>query len=405
MSQDTPDSPLPSPSDAPVHPVTATVPRVTPSAEPRRPVSWLSVLALLLAAVSLVAVGLMWQKLGFTQQELARRSQDSATQVVEARTLANKAEAQTKEMQARLAVAEVKLSEVTLQRSQLEELMLALSRSRDDTLVQDLDSALRLAMQQAQLTGSAMPLISALQAADQRISRAAQPRLNPVQRAIARDVDRIKGAALADVPTLVQRVDELARQVEEWPVLNDVPVASVVKGGARVNKAVGAAAGAAHPAKEPPAGHAAPATGPASLPDAPATASVSGWTRVAQGWNGFWRRVWEDTTRSGRELVRVSRIDQPEAALLAPEQAFFLRENLKLRLLNARLGLLSRQQGSVESDLKATSAALQRYFDATDPKVKAALKAIEALRSELSATELPRPDETLSALAAAAGGR
>jgi uroporphyrin-3 C-methyltransferase len=44
-----------------------------------------------------------------------------------------------------------------------------------------------------------------------------------------------------------------------------------------------------------------------------------------------------------RNLVRVSRIDNPEAVLLSPEQTFFLRENLKLKLLNARLGLLARQ--------------------------------------------------------------
>ncbi len=181
---------------------------------------WLGILALLLAVGALVVAGMLWQRLGFTQEEMARRSQDSAAQVGEARTLAAQAEALTHELQARLSVAEVKLSEVTLQRSQLEELMLSVSRSRDDNLVQDIDSALRLALQQTQLTGSAQPLVSALQAADQRIARAAQPRLNPVQRAIARDIERIQGASLTDVPSLVRQLDELARQVDGWPMLN-----------------------------------------------------------------------------------------------------------------------------------------------------------------------------------------
>ena len=44
-----------------------------------------------------------------------------------------------------------------------------------------------------------------------------------------------------------------------------------------------------------------------------------------------------------RNLVRVSRIDEPEAVLLAPEQGFFVRENVKLKLINARLEVLSRQ--------------------------------------------------------------
>ncbi|MFT3849367.1 MAG: uroporphyrinogen-III C-methyltransferase [Propionivibrio sp.] len=45
-----------------------------------------------------------------------------------------------------------------------------------------------------------------------------------------------------------------------------------------------------------------------------------------------------------RSLVRIQRFDREEPALLSPGQAFFLRENLKLRLLNARLALLAHDQ-------------------------------------------------------------
>ncbi|UCU93089.1 uroporphyrinogen-III C-methyltransferase [Hydrogenophaga taeniospiralis] len=397
MNPDTPDIP-PSPiKEASAAAVGGVAPVVAPSVvHARHPVSWMSVLALVVAALSLVLAGLIWQKLGFTQQELARRSQDSTEQAVEVRTVAKQAEALTQELQARLAVAEIKLSEVTLQRSQLEELMLALSRSRDDNLVQDIESALRLGFQQTQLTGSVQPLVSALLAADQRIARAAQPRLNPVQRAIQRDIERIRGAALTDVPTLVLRVDELARQVDDWPVQNDVGVKTASN---KARPAPIAAPGKA--AVRPPAAK-------AEAPD-PAEPSQpvqdSGWSRATEVWSSFWQRVWTDVTRSGRELVRVSRIDRPEAALLAPEQAFFLRENIKLRLLNARLGLLSRQLNAVEADLKSTEAALGRYFDTTAPQVMAAQKTLGQLRTELSTVELPRPDESLAALAAAAGGR
>lgn len=397
MNPDTPDSP-PSPvKEASAAAVGGAAPVVaTPVVHARHPVSWMSVLALVVAALSLVLAGLIWQKLGFTQQELARRSQDSTEQAVEVRTVAKQAEALTQELQARLAVAEIKLSEVTLQRSQLEELMLALSRSRDDNLVQDIESALRLGFQQTQLTGSVQPLVSALQAADQRIARAAQPRLNPVQRAIQRDIERIRGAALTDVPTLVLRVDELARQVDDWPVQNDV---GVKKSSNKARPAQVAAPGKA--AVQPPAAKA----GAPDLAEPSQPVQDSGWSRATEVWSSFWQRVWTDVTRSGRELVRVSRIDRPEAALLAPEQAFFLRENIKLRLLNARLGLLSRQLNAVEADLKSTEVALGRYFDTTAPQVMAAQKTLGQLRTELSMVELPRPDESLAALAAAAGGR
>lgn len=384
-------SPTP-PSDTATPAVAAGPAPVAATPSSRRPGQGLLWLALLLAAIALVFTGMLWQKFGLMQQELARRAQESNAQAVEARTLAAQAEALAQELQGRLTVAEVRLSEVSLQRSQLEELMLALSRSRDDNLVQDLESAVKLAQQQAQLTGSTQPVVAALRAADQRIARAAQPRLNPVQRAIARDIDRIQGAALADIPSLVLRLDELARQVDDWPVLNQVGLGK---------------ASPTHPAK--------PSTAvPANIelqPGVQADAAgdngglSAGWSRVSGWLNALWTRSWNDITRSGRELVRVSRIDRPEAALLAPEQAFFLRENLKLKLLNARLGLLARQLTTSQADLLAVEVAIARYFDTSAPQVARAQTLVGRLRRDLVDTDVPRPDETLAALAAAAGGR
>lgn len=385
------------PTESPgVPPVQPSLPRPEPAAAPapspatRSPGQWVLLLALAIALSALALSGMLWQKLDFTQQELARRSQDSGATAVEARTLAGQAEALTQELQARLSVAEVRLSEVSLQRSQLEELMLTLSRSRDDNLVHDLDAALRLAQQQTQLTGSAQPLISALQAADQRIARAAQPRLNPVQRAIARDIERIQAASLADIPALVLRLDEVARQVDEWPLLNQV--------GERPSAARPAAA-------EPAADAASAAADEADIVPPDAGGPGDGWARVSNWWRGLWSTIWTDVTRSGRELVRVSRIDQPEAVLLAPEQAFFIRENLKLKLLNARLGLLARHMASSQADLIAVEAAIARYFDTASPQVRGAQVAIGQVRQDIVDGGLPRPDETLAALTAAAGGR
>ena len=396
MSADTPD---PTPIAAAPAPAVA-APPPAPLGAPRRPGQVFQWLALLIAALALVMTGLLWQKLGFTQQELARRSQDTIAQAVEARTLAAQAEALTQELQARLAVAEVRLSEVTLQRSQLEELMLSLSRSRDDNLVQDLESALRLAQQQAQLTGTAQPLISALQAADQRIARAAQPRLNPVQRAIGRDIQRIQGASLADIPALTLQLDELARQVDDWPLLNQVgqPVAAPPSKGKAARKA-------ATPTPEPLAVKDAGAVETIAAPDAAAEPGTTGWGRVSGWWSALWTRIWADVTRNGRELVRVSRIDRPEAVLLAPDQALFMRENLKLKLLNARLGLLARHMQASQADLVAVEAALARYFDTSSPRVIAAQATLARLRKDLVDSDLPRPEETLTALTAAAGGR
>ncbi len=400
MSASSSDLPTPTPAEP------AAVPPAAPIAAPPAPTRTgrgLALLGLTLAVLALVLGGLLWQKFNLTQQEMARRAQDSATLAGDARRYAEQAEALTQELQARLAVAELRLSEVSLQRSQLEELMLSLSRSRDDNLVQDLESAVRLAQQHAQLTGSAQPLISALQAADQRIARAAQPRLNPVQRAIARDIERIRGAALADIPSLVQQLDELARQIDDWPLLNQVgPGHPVPAPKTRTRKA---AAAAVVPTPAPAASAPATQDRPADATDDEDGTPLGWGARLSVWWMGLWERVVADVSRSSRELVRVSRIDRPEAILLAPDQALFLRENLKLKLLNARLGLLARHVRSSQADLIAVESALSRYFDTSATAIVQAQATLGRVRKDLVESDLPRPEETLAALSAAAGGR
>ena len=101
-----------------------------------------------------------------------------------------------------------------------------------------------------------------------------------------------------------------------------------------------------------------------------------------------------------RSLVRITRIDNPEAALSSPEQQYFLRENLKLRLLNARLALLSRQFDVAQSDLQDAQRTLERYFDPSSRRVGSTLELLRQVGQLSRQVTLPRPDETLAALAA-----
>ena len=327
----------------------------------------------IVAVVALAASGLLWQKLSTIQETLARQSQDASAQAIEARTIARQAQEQVTEASARLTVQETRVSEVALQRSQLEDLMQSLSRSRDENLVVDIESGLRLAQQQAQLTGSLEPLIAALKSAQQRIERAAQPRLAPVQRAISRDLERIASASVADTAGLLGRLDDLVRQVDDLPLQNDVAQAAATR---RMNARATAPAQASGPAPEDQA-----------------------W------WQAVLQRSWEVVRDEARGLVRVSRIDQPDAILVSPDQAFFLRENLKLKLLNARLGVLARQTDAARNDLAGASAALNKYFDPASRRTQSAATVLQQAQAHIKTAEMPRLDETLSALATAAAGR
>ena len=316
--------------------------------------------ALVVAVLALVAAAMVWQRVSSMREQLARQTADSGVQAVEARAVARQAQELARDTAARLAVSEVKLSEVALQRTQLEDLIQSLSRSRDENLVVDIESAVRLAQQQAQLTGSVEPLIAALKSADQRVARAAQPRLAQVQRAIARDLGRIAGTAVSDTPGLLSRIDELLRLADEVPLANAV---------AAVN-----------------------ASGSLKRAD---NETVPNW----------WDRILKLVGDEARNLLRVSRIEQPDAVLLSPEQSFFVRENFKLKLLNARLGLLARQLESARADMASASAALNKYFDPASRKTQAAASLLQTVQGQLRTMELPRVDDTLAALTTAAAGR
>jgi uroporphyrin-3 C-methyltransferase len=118
-------------------------------------------------------------------------------------------------------------------------------------------------------------------------------------------------------------------------------------------------------------------------------------------WQAFGLQLWHEI----KDLVRVTRISQPEAMLMAPEQAWFLRQNLRLRLLNARLALLSRQFDTAQSDLRDALASLERYFDPSSRRVTSAGELLRQLSAQSRLVTVPRPDATLAAIATVSAGR
>jgi uroporphyrin-3 C-methyltransferase len=343
----------------------ATLDPVTPAQAAAPAVSlrpWLVWALGAVAVLALVLAVLLWQRLGRMQEQLARQSQDAGQQSLEAKAWAKQAQDTVKDNVARLALIEGRLGEVALQRGQLEELIQSLSRSRDENLVVDIEAGLRMAQQQAQLTGSTEPLLATLKSAQQRLQRAAQPRLAPVQRAIEKDLERLRSLQTPDLPGLLMRLDEGVAQIDALALANQAP---------------------------------APAVAP---PMAEASAARSAWP-------AWWSQGLQQVLEPLRDLVRISRVNAPEALLLSPEQSFFLRENLKLKLLNARLGLLSRQYEAVRTDLAQTAAAVRRYADPQSRKTQQLLQLLDQAQQQLQKGESPRLDASLAALATAAAGR
>jgi uroporphyrin-III C-methyltransferase len=350
---------------------------------------WSAVASVLLALVmlSLVLVWRTGQQLNDLERELVLRQQESSDRAAEARMLAKQAQEGTRDATAKLALLQARVSEVAVQRSQLEDMLQSLARSRDESLLVDVEAAIRVALQQAAITGSAEPLVATLKQSDERLARYNQLRLEGVRRAIARDLDRVKSMRVSDLSALTVKLDEVVRLIDEMPVLG--PPESPVASAAELEQT---------PAKPR---RAASAASSASAPPQNLLTRAFTWQAVQQVWQQTTARVWNEA----RSLIRVTRTDQPDAMLLAPEQAVYLRENLKLRLLNARLALLSRQFETAQMDLLGTQAALERYFDRKTRRAAQASEIIKQIATQVRQVGVPRPDDTLAAITAAAATR
>ena len=308
-----------------------------------------ALLALAALAIALWQMHDTRQELDGLRQELARRLTEVDAQTKASRTAGDQLREATREAAVKLGVLESKLAESQSQQIALEALYQDLSRNRDEWAYAEIEQTLLIASQQLQLAGNVKAALIALQATDTRLQAMNRPQLTALRKAIGQDVAKLKAAPLLDTQGLSVRIDNLLAAVDKLPLAAETRSA----------------------------------TESAAAPAADAGSAAR-----------FWREVWTDL----KQLVRVQRIDRADVPLLTPAQAFFLRENLKLRLLTARMALLTRDQTTFRSDLKAAREWLARYFDARDKTVAAAVASLSSLQSADLNIELPDIAATLEAL-------
>lgn len=306
---------------------------------------WLAVLGLLVL-VGLVAWWLN-QRLYATQAEIAQRLQQAQTHSIEARTIATQNVQATRDLAAKIAVLQSREQDLAAQRAALQQLVQDLAKSRDDAFLGQTAELIALAQQQAELTGTLQPLITTLQSSLQRLQRVDSPRAALVAHAVQSDLARLKAAVVPDVPVAAQRLDQLAAMIDRLQAL----------------------------------GSADPLEG-ASAPDQVASQPA------AKGWRGWLSRVGGEAWRQARGLVTITRVEHPDALLASPTQDEFLRANLKLRVLNARLDLLSRNAFGFKVDMQDIERVLQTQFNPRQARTQMA-RALAAQIAQVDLTVQP----------------
>lgn len=281
--------------------------------------------------------------------ELAKRLTDIDATQQATRAIVKDAQENLRDAQAKIALLENRLGESQTQQAALEALYRELSPSRDEWALTEVEQVLMLASQQLQLAGNVRGALAALQVADTKLQRLDRPQFVPLRRALARDMDRLKAVPYVDVAGLSLRLDEAIGQIDALPMALD-----------------------------------------GRLDASPPPASPQGET----GWRRLLNVAWQEI----RQLIRIEKVDHPELPLLPPEQKFFLRENLKLRLLSARFALLFRDQANFRADLTAADASLARYFDTRSKPVQALRTLLGQLKTIDMTSELPGLAASLDAV-------
>jgi len=135
----------------------------------------------------------------------------------------------------------------------------------------------------------------------------------------------------------------------------------------------------------------------------PLASASTAQTSVPAGTQSAWRRAWERISTAFASMVSVRRMDTTDAALLAPEERWFLYRNLELELESARLAALQGDRANYEQSLESARRWLETRFDRNDAGVQSALDAIAELRTVEFIASWPDISESLTELRRANG--
>lgn len=322
-----------------------------------RPLGWAILILLLLMFAQ-------WfdsrRQISGIQQEVSRRLADNDRAVKATHAQMKQTQDTVLTVQAKVILLEARLAEMQSQSLALQSMYQEISSSRDQRLLAEVEQAITLAMQQLQFAGNVETALIALENADARLAKELQPQFIPLRRLLARDITRLKATPGADFTGMSLKIESIVSAIDALPLAFEQRPKIVV---AAVHATIG------------------------ETKATPPFISRSYWQALA---SEVWHEVYQ--------LLRIERIEQRDPALLSPSQSFFLRENLKLRLLNARLALLQRDGKTFREETIQVQALLDRYFDGRAQPVVTVRQTLISLAATDVGFHLPSLSETLAAV-------
>lgn len=328
-----------------------------PVADRRKP-SFFANTALVLGIIALLALAWLWisthQQFNAIEKSLSEKLEAYQAIDQQSLALAKQAEERSTQANARTVILEQKLEESRDQQDVLQTLYDQLAENREATAVAEVEQLLTIANQQLQLVGNIKSALLALQAADKRLEPLNLPRANQLRDTLAVEIENLRQLPQVDVVGMSAELEALANLCATLPLISERKPTQNIQI-IQENKSNAAKLNFLQKMIYP---------------------------------------IWEDI----KHLVTAERIDKLEPPLLPADHAFYLRENLKLRLLTARVALLQHDEATYKADLATITAWISQYYDTKHPHAIQAFKLLKKLSSSNIDIQMPQLTESIAAI-------
>lgn len=213
--------------------------------------------------------------------------------------------------------------------------------------LEEIATLLQIANDRLHLEKEVAPSLAALEAADQHLRDLKNPALLEVRRLLAEEITALRSTANPDIAGTALTLGALIQGIDRLPIANT------------------------------------------SFAEQPKSD-----TGTEQGWRGVLHDLWEKI----KSLVVIQRHGGVDRPLLAPDERYFLRQNLRLNLEAARIALLRRDSQTYRQTLRSAAEWIALYFDNDAPATAGALQELTSLLQIDIAPSLPDISGSLNAL-------
>ncbi|WP_394130145.1 uroporphyrinogen-III C-methyltransferase [Shewanella maritima] len=206
-------------------------------------------------------------------------------------------------------------------------------RSPNHWMASEAEYLVRMAGRKLWLEKDPLTATGLLEAADERIKSMRDPALMPIRQALANDIKQTKSVKSTDVVGTVYAIDALISQLDTLPL----------------NRAKAQAG--------------------EDVVQQPITDSISDWQSNLA-------KTWQEMTET---FITVRKRTTDLEPLLAPEQQWYLVENIRNKLLQAQLALYNYDEVNYRQSISFANKWITQYFDLEATETQASLDTLQAL--------------------------